>query len=321
MFVKTSLRLFRTILLLGILTLVIGYPAVAEQGSLSLYSYVMNTYNKEYVDVALAEEKLKSLQSQYQVIKQNNLQAESFEVLKEYSKKVEEDLNLKIDSEIKRLQHEQSQVAKDIESKLISATPKELSILNRKHSKFQEEIEDTLSDKTSITSLFSNPTYDRIDSSALELSIQNQKSIVEYNSNYNDTHLGEISELKLPFAYNRIVTSRAGYRVDPIDGTIKFHNATDYAMPEGTELYSLFNGTVVKSDYEEGGYGENIKIDSGNGIILHYAHLSKRYVQVGDPVNQNQFIGLSGDTGRSTGPHLHLSLFYKGEVLDIERLF
>lgn len=318
---KTLLKHFKGILLLVLITLLAICPVYAKQGRESLYSYVMSTYNKSYVDKSSAEEKLLELQSQYEVVLHNNLQAESFESAKEYAKELEYEINKKIDDNVYSLQKKQNSVVEEIEDGIMSMTPMQLSILNREYTKFNEEINTSLQHKTSIVSLYDRPVYERVDTSELETSIKEQEEIVGYNAGDTDTYLGDLDAFKRPFSSRPIVTSKAGYRIDPINGKVSFHNATDYAMPVGTELYSLFNGTVVRSENVGDAYGENIKIDCGNGIILHYAHLSERLVKVGDVVTQNQLIGKSGNTGRSTGPHLHLGLFYKGEVLDIEELF
>lgn len=318
---KTLSKLYKPLAVLGIVTVLTnGYSVQAEQSNQSLYSYVMETYSKDYVDNTNAQDKLGELQEQYRIAEHSNLQAESFEILKEYSSTLEQELKIKIDEQINSLQYEQKEVSNSIEEGILNLTPMELSVLNRKYSKYQEDIDSVLSDKTSVSSLFSNPTYDKIDTEELELSIQEQENLISYDSSNNSTNLGLLSELKPPFEGTRRLTSHAGYRSDPFTGKTKFHDGTDYGVPVGTKLYSVFSGTVVSSGVN-GGYGEAIKIDCGNGIILLYAHLSRRDVKVGDKITQNQMIGLSGNTGRSTGPHLHLSLFYKGEVLDIERLF
>lgn len=318
---KISLKLCRVILVVSIASvLTYGYSVQAEQSSQTLYHYIMDTYSKSYTDVSATKRELDKLKSEYRVAKNNNLQAESFESSKEYSLAIENEINLKIDKQVYDFKKKQDSVLKEMEVGILDLSPMELSVLNRKYSKLQEDIDSVLQDKTSLSSLFSNVTYNTVDTSGLELSIKEKEDSISYDSSNNNMNLGDIFKLKLPFNYSHVLTSHAGYRTDPINGSIKYHNGTDYAMPVGIELYSLFNGKVVESSLG-GGYGEYIKIDCGNGIVILYAHLSKRSVKVGDYVNQNQVIGLSGNTGRSTGPHLHLSLFYKGEVLDVERLF
>lgn len=318
---KTLSKLCKIVVIVGCtVVLTNGYSVRAEQSNQTLYHYIMDTYGKQYVNVTNVQEELIKLQDEYRVAEHNNLQAESFDVLKGYSSVVEKEINVKIDDEVYKLKKEQEMVTVTIEGGVVDLTPMELSVLSRKYNKYQERIDSTLKDKTSLSSLFSNTTYDRVDTSSLELSIKEKEAIISYDPNNTSTDLGDIFQVKPPFNYSYILTSHSGYRTDPINGTIKFHDGTDYAMPVGMELYALFNGTVVQAG-ENGGYGESIKIDCGNGLVVLYGHLSRVDVKVGDKVTQNQVIGLSGNTGRSTGPHLHLSLFYKGEVLDVERLF
>lgn len=86
------------------------------------------------------------------------------------------------------------------------------------------------------------------------------------------------------------------------------HGAVDIAAPIGTPVYASAGGTVEKVAYDSGGYGNYIIIDHGNGMKTLYAHLSKVEVTEGQRVHQNDQIGLVGDTGRSTGPHLHFEV-------------
>lgn len=323
MYTRTSLSRFRRTAVIGLaLSMWAGF-VYANKESKSLYTHFVQTYDKEYVDISAAEKKLETLEEEYSIAKHNNLKVESYEALREYAIDIEQDINLKIDEEVEKITTAQREIVNKIETNLLTLPKKELSILNRTYSKHKEDIDELLKDKTSISELFNDEEHKNslVDLEELEVSIQEQQAILSYDSSYNNTDLGELDQLKVPFNYTKRVTSNAGYRTDPIHGAIRYHNATDYGLPIGTELYSVFNGIVTLSENTGNGYGENIKIDCGNGIVLHYAHLDKRLVSVGDKVKQNELIGLSGNTGRSTGPHLHLSLFHKGEVLDIERLW
>lgn len=298
-----------------------SYPVSAEQDSKSLYSYVMETYGQSYVDVSATKEEIELLKAEYNVAMHSNLQVESYEAIRDYAEVLELELNAKIDDTIRNLQKSQNDVAKEIEDGLSNMSPMDLSVLNRKYNKCQEEIDDAIKDKVSILSFYETPVFKRIDTTSIEADIKDRENIINEVSDVKNTYLGRLEDLKRPFDGNVIITSPAGFRTDPITGDVRYHNATDYAIPEGTELRSVFRGVVTRSDNRGDAYGESIKIDCGNGIILHYAHLSERFVKVGDIIEQNQVIGKSGNTGRSTGPHLHLSLFYNGEALSIEELF
>jgi murein DD-endopeptidase MepM/ murein hydrolase activator NlpD len=75
------------------------------------------------------------------------------------------------------------------------------------------------------------------------------------------------------------------------------------------------DGVVIKSKYD-GGFGNVIDIDHKNGFVSRYGHLSKRKVRVGDIVKKGDTIALSGNTGRTTGPHLHFQIWYNGILID-----
>lgn len=85
------------------------------------------------------------------------------------------------------------------------------------------------------------------------------------------------------------------------------HEGIDLAVPTGTVVAAAADGVVIQSG-ENGGYGISIYVDHGNGIVTRYGHLSQAYAQVGREVKQGETIGLSGNTGNSTGPHLHFEI-------------
>ena len=91
------------------------------------------------------------------------------------------------------------------------------------------------------------------------------------------------------------------------DRSTGVHTGLDIAVDSGTEVKAMADGVVVLSEYS-GSYGNLIKIDHGDGVETWYAHLSSRDVKLGDVVCQGDVIGLSGNTGRSTGPHLHVEV-------------
>lgn len=114
-------------------------------------------------------------------------------------------------------------------------------------------------------------------------------------------------------------TSEVGFRQDPFVGggsSDSFHRGTDYAAKEGTLVVAVFSGVVIDHwvPWGEGhpDYGGVLYIEDEKGIII-YAHLSATYVKIGDKVTAGEMIARVGNTGKSTGPHLHLER--------IERLF
>ncbi|MEO1815338.1 MAG: peptidoglycan DD-metalloendopeptidase family protein [Acetobacterium sp.] len=116
------------------------------------------------------------------------------------------------------------------------------------------------------------------------------------------------------------VTSGFGYRDDVGDIGTKDHMGIDIGVPEGTPVGAAGSGTVVQAGWN-GGYGYSVMIDHGNGLESLYGHLSEVLVSVGDLVTKLQTIGLSGNTGNSTGPHLHFGLMQDGVWIDPSALF
>lgn len=108
------------------------------------------------------------------------------------------------------------------------------------------------------------------------------------------------------------MSSGYGYRRDPVYGAQRFHEGLDFAAPTGTEVYSTADGVVEIAD-RKGGYGNVIDVSHGYNYLTRYAHLSKILVKEGEEVKRGQLIGYVGSTGKSTGPHLHYEVRFKGE--------
>jgi murein DD-endopeptidase MepM/ murein hydrolase activator NlpD len=106
-------------------------------------------------------------------------------------------------------------------------------------------------------------------------------------------------------------SSNYGYRIDPFTGQKAFHEGVDFMADPGTPIHAAGGGIVVYAD-TYAGYGNMIEIDHGNGLISRYAHASKVLAKVGDVVMKGQKIGEVGNTGRSTGPHLHFEVRHRG---------
>ena len=118
-------------------------------------------------------------------------------------------------------------------------------------------------------------------------------------------------------SYCTYITSRQGPRVHPITGEYKNHGGTDIGASYGTAIYAADSGTVVSSsDGWNGGWGNYVMIDHGNGMQTLYAHMSSRAVSVGQTVSRGQTIGYVGSTGMSTGPHLHFEMYVNGSRID-----
>lgn len=123
--------------------------------------------------------------------------------------------------------------------------------------------------------------------------------------------------LTKPVAEGRL-TSGFGFRLNPAGIPIpKGHKGVDYAAAEGTAIYAAESGVVVRK-YVSTSYGNYIKIEHENGFSTAYAHMNEfaNGIEEGDKVKKGQRIGGIGTTGRSTGPHLHFELHYRGKAMD-----
>ncbi|MGB3221611.1 MAG: M23 family metallopeptidase [Desulforhopalus sp.] len=100
------------------------------------------------------------------------------------------------------------------------------------------------------------------------------------------------------------ITSRFGKRKDPFNQKPSYHTGIDFRGKKGEPIYATADG-VVKKAFRNGGYGNFVVIDHGNGYTTSFAHMQKYIVQKGDRVERGQTIGFIGNTGRSTGSHLH----------------
>ena len=111
------------------------------------------------------------------------------------------------------------------------------------------------------------------------------------------------------------LSSPYGYRNDPFTGLRKFHNGIDIANGPGTPVVASMSGTVAAVGYN-GNYGRYVILRHPDGFQTLYAHLARTHVSQGDRVRQGQQLGEMGNTGYSTGNHLHFSIFLNGTHVD-----
>jgi biotin carboxyl carrier protein len=107
------------------------------------------------------------------------------------------------------------------------------------------------------------------------------------------------------------ITSNFGYRKSPVTGDRRFHEGLDIANRSGTQVVAPADGTVIYAGYQ-GGYGRTVKVQHGYGYVTLYGHLSKYAVNKGQRVKKGDVIGYVGNSGRSTGPHLHYEVRVNG---------
>ncbi len=114
------------------------------------------------------------------------------------------------------------------------------------------------------------------------------------------------------------ISSNFGYRRDPFNGRRAFHQGVDIATKPGRPVKALASGVVTHAG-EESGYGRMVEINHGNGNTTRYAHTLAILVEIGDKVEKGEEIALVGNSGRSTGPHLHFEFLRNGRPINPRR--
>tara|TARA_Y100001970_G_scaffold289152_1_gene418588 strand:+ start:317 stop:1585 length:1269 start_codon:yes stop_codon:yes gene_type:complete len=157
------------------------------------------------------------------------------------------------------------------------------------------------------------------------LNVNNQKIKLyrfgsKNNVDYFDVDGKSISKalMKTPINGARL-SSPFGNRKHPILGFTKHHNGTDFAAPTGTPIMASGNGTVIKAGWCGNG-GNCVRIRHNSSYTTGYGHLSKFATKTGRRVRQGQIIGYVGNTGMSTGPHLHYTVKYNGKFINSQKL-
>ena len=111
------------------------------------------------------------------------------------------------------------------------------------------------------------------------------------------------------------MASGYGWRIDPVYRTRRFHAGMDFAASIGTDIFATGNGTVISTGWQQG-YGNCVQISHGFGYKTLYGHMSKIKVRNGQKVKRGEVIGEVGNTGKSTGPHLHYEVHLNGNVMN-----
>ena len=122
-----------------------------------------------------------------------------------------------------------------------------------------------------------------------------------------DDYLKTLRSLPLGKPVNGRISSRFGKRLDPVNKKKAIHEGVDIKGKRGDRIVTTASGKVIKA-MKNGGYGNYVEIDHGNGYVTAYGHLQNYLVRRGELVEQGQVIGQVGSSGRSTGPHLHYEI-------------
>ncbi|MCY4161336.1 MAG: M23 family metallopeptidase [Flavobacteriaceae bacterium] len=157
-------------------------------------------------------------------------------------------------------------------------------------------------------------TSKRLDMLLSDLAVQNSSlKELESISEEKEVFLKSVPSI-IPIKNDQITrfSSGFGYRKDPFTHQRKMHRGVDFTVKRGTPIYATGDGIVERVSSKIPGYGKHIKINHGFGYQSLYAHLSKYNVRKGQKIQRGDLIGYSGNTGRSTGPHLHYEIIKDG---------
>jgi murein DD-endopeptidase MepM/ murein hydrolase activator NlpD len=130
-----------------------------------------------------------------------------------------------------------------------------------------------------------------------------------------DKYLKAIRYLPFGRPVKGTITSRYGKRKDPLNKKPAFHSGIDFRGKKGEPIHATADG-VVKKAFRNGGYGNYVLIDHGNGYTTSFSHMQKYLVHKGDRVKRGQLIGLVGNSGRSTGSHLHYEIALDNKTIN-----
>lgn len=155
-------------------------------------------------------------------------------------------------------------------------------------------------------SYFTNPDFGKDD--------QIEENDNDEDDTDNTDDAGSQDVLKWPTDGTNI-TSYFGPRAQPIAGASTYHEAVDIGAPEGTNVYACADGVVTTASYSDSA-GNMVVIDHGNGLVSKYFHNKELKVAAGDTVTKGQIIAISGNTGNSTGAHLHFGIYSNGTAVD-----
>ncbi len=156
-----------------------------------------------------------------------------------------------------------------------------------------------------------------VSSETIQLPSEETAESDQYSDDNTELYSESIPETEVIFSGNFIWPVNGGYISDTF-GSDRNHKGLDIAAPSGTDIFASDSGTVIDAGWNDGGYGNYVMIDHGNGYITLYGHASEVFVAAGDFVEQGQLIAAVGTTGDSTGNHCHFEIRYGESFLNPE---
>lgn len=169
--------------------------------------------------------------------------------------------------------------------------------------------------------LMSLPNPELVVSTTQKMDMLSKQLYVQSNSLEELISLGKNQEARSkcipaiqPISNKDLTRTASGYgmRIDPIYRTPRFHSGMDFSAKVGTEIYATGDGVVTFAAWKQG-YGNCLMIDHGYGFQTLYGHMSKYKARIGQKVKRGEIVGEVGNTGKSTGPHLHYEVIVRGK--------
>lgn len=160
-------------------------------------------------------------------------------------------------------------------------------------------------------------TMERIDRISRQLYVQSRSYDEVFDLAKNKADMLASIPAIMPLAKgSERLSSGFGYRIHPIYKNLRMHTGIDFTAPTGTPIYSTGNGVVRRAQRDNSGYGLMVEVDHGYGYSTIYAHLSKVNVRPGQSVKRGEILGMVGNTGLSTAPHLHYEVVRNGKKVN-----
>lgn len=226
---------------------------------------------------------------------QNNVYAERVTEIDERLKQLE-----KRDNEVYRSIFEASPIPDSARAKQIE-TKKELQLLAGLDN---NELTDGMF-KT-LGTLYNRVMHQEVSYKEIEGMIRNKEKLLASTPAIQPINNKDLNRLSSGFSY----------RIDPIYKTVKFHAGLDFSAPSGTPIYATAQGVVKTAGNLGNGYGNHVVINHGYQYTTLYGHMFRIKVRPGQTVKRGEVIGYVGNTGKSTGPHLHYEVMKGGKHLD-----
>ena len=253
--------------------------------------YMAEHDNTSYLTILLASDSFSDFLNRWEIVKQINLRDEQlFEDLKAIRDKVQTEK-----AELEATEAEAQETKTQMDANMADLEKQRQTKIDRQTQIQQQKNE-------------ANAAYAAMIEQEEDLMEQYKKAAAKLAS--QSTYVGGTFMWPLPAA-NNVITCKYGYRTHPVTKKYKLHTGIDLRCSTGTNVYAANGGTVTTSGHSSA-WGNYIIINHGGGYTTLYAHLSRRNVSKGATVKQGTVIGKSGNTGYSTGPHLHFEINQNG---------